>query len=312
MTSSRFSRSFGLPESNREHEEPSEPLVRSDDSRTSSAEVILSSENGAAQGVCSRTRVRLRPSGVFVPENYEQNYAYPLIVWLHEAGRSERDIVNVLPQISMRNYLGLALRGTAKAHPRTQADGSVSQGFRWSRSERVKIAFQDELHASVRHLRQDYHVNSERIFLAGAGDGATLAWDLFLARPEWFAGLAVFGGRFPWRRRPSAAISRAARETRFSGGRRVRSRRVEQGRDDRLATLLGGIGSRRALPRPQRAVAAIAVSPHRSLDHARHRRLLVRRRASRRLCYAFGFGVQFFVDFDVSPEHLAGIEAQAA
>jgi phospholipase/carboxylesterase len=202
MTSSRFSRSFGLPESNREHEEPSEPLVHADDSHTSSAEVILSSENGTAQGVCSRTRVRLRPSGVFVPENYEHNYAYPLIVWLHEAGRSERDIVNVLPQISMRNYLGLALRGTAKAHPRTQTDGSVSQGFRWSRSERVKIAFQDELHASVRHVRQDYHVHTERIFLAGSGDGATLAWDLFLARPEWFAGLAVFGGRFPWRRRP--------------------------------------------------------------------------------------------------------------
>ena len=202
MTSSRFSRSFGLPESNQSNEDSSEPLIRSDDSRTSSAEVILSSESGTAQGVCSRTRVRLRPSGLFVPENYERNYAYPLIVWLHEAGRSERDIVNVLPHISMRNYLGLALRGTAKAHPRTNADGSVSQGYRWSRSERAKIAFQDELHASVRRVRQDYHVHTERIFLAGSGDGATLAWDLFLARPEWFAGIAAFGGRFPWRRRP--------------------------------------------------------------------------------------------------------------
>jgi phospholipase/carboxylesterase len=202
MTPSRFSRSFGLPESNPAHEESLEPLVRSDENHSKSAEVILSSENGTAQGVCSRTRVRLRPSGLFVPENYERHYAYPLIVWLHAAGHSERDIVNVLPHISMRNYLGLALRGNAKAHPRTNADGSVSQGYRWSRSERARIAFQDELHASVRQVRQDYHVHTERIFLAGCGDGATLAWDLFLARPEWFAGVAVFGGRFPWRRRP--------------------------------------------------------------------------------------------------------------
>lgn len=207
MTSSRFSRSFGPRESDRTPE-PNQDGLRPDDAgrsasdSASAAEVILSSDANTAQGVCARTRRLSCPTAVFVPENYERNYAYPLVIWLHEAGRSERDIVDVLPHISMRNYLGLALRGTAPAKGRAAGENKAPSGYRWSRSERSRLLFQDVLHASVHRLRQDFHIHSERIFLAGAGDGGTLAWELFLARPEWFAGVAVFEGRFPWRRRP--------------------------------------------------------------------------------------------------------------
>jgi phospholipase/carboxylesterase len=202
MNSSRFSQSFGPRESNRAKGEPSAAAGRSAPDADTAAEVILSSENGTLQGVRSRTRPTARPTAVFVPENYEPNYAYPLIIWLHEAGRSERDIVDVLPHISMRNYLGLALRGTAPAHPQSLSEGNVPAGYRWARSEKSRLLFQDELYASARQLRRDFHMHTERVFLAGAGDGGTLAWELFLARPEWFAGVAAFGGRFPWRRRP--------------------------------------------------------------------------------------------------------------
>ncbi len=202
MTSSRFSRSFELRGSNPHQSQPTNEAGADPSDSTSAAEVILSSESTTLQEVRSRTRPATRPCGVFVPENYEPNYAYPLVVWLHDAGRSERDIVDVLPHISMRNYLGLALRGTAPADPRVDNEGRESAGYRWSRSQRMRLAFQDELYASVRQMRQDFHIHTERVFLAGAGDGATLAWEVFLARPEWFAGLAVFGGQFPWRRRP--------------------------------------------------------------------------------------------------------------
>ena len=202
MTSSRFSRSFGPRESDRAKEQPAGNPDRPTSDCDSAAEVILSSDGGTLQGVCARTRPAVRPCGVFVPENYEPNYAYPLVVWLHDAGRSERDIVDVLPHISMRNYLGLALRGTAPANQQAHGDANAAAGYRWSRSQRMRLLFEDDLHASVRRLRQDFHIHTERIFLAGAGDGGSLAWEIFLARPEWFAGLAVFGGRFPWRRRP--------------------------------------------------------------------------------------------------------------
>jgi len=202
MTFSRFSRSFGPRESDHAQRQPAGASGGRTSDSDSAAEVILSTEGGTQQGVCARTRPAVRPCGVFVPENYEPNYAYPLIVWLHETGRSERDIVEVLPQISMRNYLGLALRGTVPANATAETGGGAPAGYGWSRSERMRLLFQDELHASVRRLRKDFHINSERVFLAGAGDGGTLAWDIFLARPEWFAGVAVLDGRFPWRRRP--------------------------------------------------------------------------------------------------------------
>jgi phospholipase/carboxylesterase len=172
---------------------------------SSSPEVILSCDALAPQGVCTVPSRATRPRGVFVPENYEPNYAYPLVIWLHDAGRSERDIADVLPRISTRNYVGLALRGAAREsvpEVAAMAGSAAGTGYAWSHLERDRLAFQDELHASVRELRRDFHIHSERVFLVGAGDGATMAWEVFLARPEWFAGLAVLGGRFPWRRRP--------------------------------------------------------------------------------------------------------------
>jgi phospholipase/carboxylesterase len=199
MTFSRFSRDFWVDESSpTEMRQPAPCPGESEAPESSPAEVILSCDTAASSRVCARTRRVSRPRGVFVPQNYEPNYAYPLIVWLHDAGRSEREIAEVLPRISMRNYLGLAPRGTARA----QGDSQNDDRFAWSRSDRSCVAFQDELCAGVRQLRRDFHVHTERVFLIGAGDGGTMAWDLFLSRPEWFAGVAVLGGRFPLRQRP--------------------------------------------------------------------------------------------------------------
>jgi phospholipase/carboxylesterase len=163
---------------------------------SSAAEIILSTETHAQPDALSPTGAQSSPCGVFVPENYEPNYAYPLVVWLHEAGRSERDIVEALPKISMRNYLGLALRGTAPIK------GDAAAGFRWSRKGNASAQLEDELYANVRRLRRRFHIHTERVFLVGAGEGGTMAWDLFLMRPQWFAGIAVLGGKFPWGHRP--------------------------------------------------------------------------------------------------------------
>jgi phospholipase/carboxylesterase len=163
---------------------------------SSAAEIILSSDPHAQSDTQCATSTQPSPCGIFVPENYEPNYAYPLIVWLHEAGRSERDIVEALPMISMRNYLGLAMRGTAPAN------GGAAEGFSWSRGRAAGAQLEEELHANVRRLRRKFHIHTERVFLVGAGEGGTMAWDLFLMRPQWFAGIAALGGRFPWGRRP--------------------------------------------------------------------------------------------------------------
>lgn len=194
MTPSRFSQSSWS-----DAELPEYQLSTSGRASASSpAEIILSGETQTeiCDDECRRSAPQVHPCGVFVPENYEPNYAYPLIVWLHESGKSERDIVEVLPGISMRNYLGLSLRGTARA------SGDADDAFNWSRTRNAGLAFEEQLHESVRQLRRDFHIHTERVFLVGAGEGGTMAWDLFLTRPQWFAGVAALGGRFPWGRRP--------------------------------------------------------------------------------------------------------------
>ncbi len=196
MTSSRFSQP-SWSDAAREFQFSASGAGASD-CMSSPAEIILSSETQTqvCDDECRRPAPQAHPCGVFVPENYEPNYAYPLVIWLHESGKSERDIVKVLPMISMRNYLGLALRGTARTN------GDAPDAFRWSRTRNAGLAFEEQLYASVRQMRRDYHIHTERVFLVGAGEGGTMAWDLFLTRPQWFAGVAAMGGRFPWGRRP--------------------------------------------------------------------------------------------------------------
>ncbi len=128
---------------------------------------------------------------LFVPENYEPNYAYPLIIWLHGAGGNERELQSVMDGISPQNYLGMAFRGSLPSLDR------VPYGWGWSQSDRALMQFENKLYHSVRQLRREYNIHSERILLAGFDQGATLAQRLLLDRPEWFAGAAAFCGPFP-------------------------------------------------------------------------------------------------------------------
>jgi predicted esterase len=57
--------------------------------------------------------------------------------------------------------------------------------------------FEQEILAAVQHMRSEYHIHTERVFLAGFGAAGTLALRLGLRRPEWFAGIASLSGRFP-------------------------------------------------------------------------------------------------------------------
>jgi len=131
-----------------------------------------------------------RPICVYEPHGYEQNYAYPLIVWLHGEGGNERDLLRVMPMISEQNYLGISFRGTSPAR------GVMTGAYRWSQAAEDAADFETVLFETVRDLRRDHHVHSERVFVAGFDDGAVMALQLMLRRPEWFGGAICLAGRF--------------------------------------------------------------------------------------------------------------------
>lgn len=128
-----------------------------------------------------------RAHTVYVPEHYEAGYAYPLIVWFHRDGASESELDRVMPVISDRNYIGVALRGDVEA----------STGHGWSPDAGTSPELLQDVRAIVTGLRRQYHIHSERIYLAGFGSGATTAVQLMLAKPEWFGGVISFSGDLP-------------------------------------------------------------------------------------------------------------------
>jgi phospholipase/carboxylesterase len=130
------------------------------------------------------------PVRTFLPAGYEPNYPYPLLVFLHGHGGNEEQILRLAPRLSRRNYLCIGLRGPQSLGIR--ADGRM--GYSWGDSDFHTTLVEDYVLRAVEQTRRNYHVHSERIYLAGFSEGATLAYRLGLVFPERFAGVISLNG----------------------------------------------------------------------------------------------------------------------
>jgi phospholipase/carboxylesterase len=127
------------------------------------------------------------------PLHYEPNYSYPLVVWLHGADNNENQLKQILPLISLRNYVGAATRGTAFS---PNDDGSGIR-FCWQHDETSVALAEERLWQCIDGARRRYNISVERVFLAGLECGGTMAMRLALRNPDQFAGALSFGGVFP-------------------------------------------------------------------------------------------------------------------
>ncbi len=125
------------------------------------------------------------PVSLFVPNQYEQNYAYPLLIWFHDEHSSENELDLVMSAIGDQNYCGLALRGNH------QLTGHDSFGWDNGALEFSHVPLKRLVNITARRLRRAFHIHSERIFVAGSGTGGDTALRLFSESPEWFAGAIV-------------------------------------------------------------------------------------------------------------------------
>jgi phospholipase/carboxylesterase len=174
----------------------------------------------------------------FIPQRYEPNYPYPLLVLFHSRGGDEQQMVRSMPALSWRNYVGLSLRGPEAAVRRGRPDG-FCWGPSFTRPDRLAPrvaptlpeaeivrrrlsdsspdpidALEDGVFSSIRQTRRTLHVHSERIFLVGIGEGAAVAYRLGLSYPERFAGVVAINGWLPGGFRPLGRL-KACRELRI-------------------------------------------------------------------------------------------------
>jgi phospholipase/carboxylesterase len=134
---------------------------------------------------------------VFIPDHYESNYAYPLMVWLQTTTWPRGGFERLMRMVSERNYFGVAL-------PVVDPD-------------RVE----EQLQATFARLRRRYHLHTERVFLVGIGEAGTQALATGLGQPDWFGGIAAISS--PW---PTASRLLARYDE-------LRGKRVLLGVDDR-------------------------------------------------------------------------------
>ena len=203
----------------------------------------------------------------YVPQGYEPNYPYPLLVMFHTRGSDERQMVRSASAMNWRNYVGLSLRG-----PEAVSRRGESVGFGWgpefvrrdreratdhapkavSDAERFRRRLgddpepidrlEDSVFSAVRRTRSSLHVHSERIFLVGSGEGAAVAFRLALAHPERFAGVVSINGWLPSHGRPLARL-KACRDLKVlvvHGEWNARAR-VETARKDVAVLRAGGL-----------------------------------------------------------------------
>jgi phospholipase/carboxylesterase len=148
------------------------------------AEGFYSSEVGAARRLPIRT---------FLPTGYEPYYAYPLLVFFHGQGSNEDQVIRLAPRLSRRNFVCIGLRGgeTIGARP----DGKI--GYGWGSDPQCDAQLEDYVFGAIEQTRRNYHVHSERIYLAGICEGALAAYRLALTFPQKFSGVISLNGCLP-------------------------------------------------------------------------------------------------------------------
>jgi phospholipase/carboxylesterase len=134
------------------------------------------------------------PVRTFLPTGYEPNYAYPLIILLHADGGSDEQVLRLAPRISRRNCIYVSLRGPV-ALDRRDDDGLPVYG--WGGPGEHDAHLTDYLLKAVEQTRREFHIHSERVYLAGMGEGAGVAYRLALQMLGKFAGVISINGTLP-------------------------------------------------------------------------------------------------------------------
>jgi len=130
---------------------------------------------------------------LFAPLHYERGYAYPLIVWLHGPGSNERQLLRIMPLLSMRNYVAVAPRG----EPLDSDADERRARYGWPQTDSAIPLAEGRVFDAIQTASQKYHVSPQKIFLVGFDTGGTMALRVAMNHPHRFAGVVSLGGPFP-------------------------------------------------------------------------------------------------------------------
>jgi S1-C subfamily serine protease/predicted esterase len=113
---------------------------------------------------------------VYVPEDYDPNVSYALMVWLHPAGNPmERDISRLWAELCRKHHI--IILGPKAENPTG-----------WLTSEA------DDIKNDMREILAAYTIDRQKVFLHGMGNGGNLALYLAFDARDLVRGAATVGG----------------------------------------------------------------------------------------------------------------------
>ncbi len=122
----------------------------------------------------------------YVPETYQPEHAWPLILALHGGSGNDEDFLWAwLKYAKSRGYLLVCAKSFGLTwHP-------------WDESSLLLI---------LDDMQSHYHIDTQRVLLTGLSDGGAFSYEVGFANPQRFAGLAVVAGiMHPTRRDANAS-----------------------------------------------------------------------------------------------------------
>lgn len=148
-------------------------------------------ESGSQAVLDATPRKNCGKSSVFVPIHYEKNYAYPLLVWLGDGTNDSDSIDQLMPRISLQNYVAIS--------PNVDLALSVTDNL--DVREQVDLA-DAAVEAAILSASSQYNINPGRVFICGNGPGGSLAFRIAMERPDRFAGAMSLNGKFDTEAQP--------------------------------------------------------------------------------------------------------------
>jgi phospholipase/carboxylesterase len=133
-----------------------------------------------------------RPISIFVPQKFEERYAYPLVVFLHGQGEDETQWLSQIMHLSRRNYVGLALRG-----PHRVSGRKGRAGYGWGKDRRSESDIEDYALDAIEEVRGSFNIDPRKVHLVGFGEGATLALQLGLSLHGSISKIVAINGGMP-------------------------------------------------------------------------------------------------------------------
>ena len=151
------------------------------------------------------------PHALFSPIHYEPGYAYPLIIWLHgQSSVAERQLMKIMPLVSMRNYVAVAPRGAEQLSISPIVDATTQRmtqnlakakntttRYGWPGTDDGFDLAQKRVFDSLQIASGKCNIAKRRVFLAGFDDGGTMAFRVATQFPQYFAGVVSLCGAFP-------------------------------------------------------------------------------------------------------------------